>query len=220
MAEALKAAPEAREAWKAMRNDASLAEAAVAAIERSGALEREIDPRPRCIVEDLLTLLGKPGADVPGLELLLRAWRSAPQREVRLRAGRALLDRRETRGIDAVISRLDDVRGNERSIALQALFTRDPRAAFDALSPRFVDPSETAAVILYETLDTLLRDIQDDGKAHWGPSRGWFDADPRWRALCDGWRELPKSHESWGAKQAQGIVEIASWLRKRKRALV
>lgn len=213
LAETLKSSPEAREEWKVVCEDADFAEAACAAIERSGALKHEVEPRVRNIVQDLLTILKTAGTGGVGLELLVSAWRSAPQTEVRLRAGHALVGRKETAGLDALVARLDEARGNERNVALQALFTRDPRAAFDELSPRFSDPSEKSATLLVETLTVLMRDIHDEGKAHWGASRGWFAADPRWRALCDEWHTLPANREEWGKKQAQAIVEVANWLR-------
>lgn len=213
LAEALKSSPEAREAWKAVREDAGLANAACAAIERSGALRREVEPRVRNIVQDLLTMLKAAGPGGAGFDLLVLAWRAAPQSEVRLRAAQALLGRREPAGLDAVVARLDDAQGNERNAVLQAIFTRDPRAAFDALSPRFAAPSEASGALLVETLSVLMWDIHDEGKAHWGPSRGWFAADPRWRALCDQWRTLPTNREAWGAKQSQAVVDVAGWLR-------
>lgn len=216
MVEALKASPESRAAWTRLREDGALANLAIPAIERSGALKQAIEPRPRVLVQDLLTILRKAGPGGPGFELLVSAWNSAPQHEVRLCAAHALNGRAEPRGLDAVIARFDDVKGNERYAALYALFTRDPITAFDELAPRFATPSEEAGEFLEETLNALMRDITDDGKAHWGASRGWFAADPRWRALCGEWRTLPENRDAWGAKRAQEIVEVAGWLRKRK----
>lgn len=187
---------------------------AIVAIERSGARQHEVEPRARVIVQDLLTILENAGPGGPGFDLLVTAWRSAPQHEVRRWAAHALNGRGEPRGLDALIARLDEVKGNERGAALRALFARDPLRAFHELSPRFATPSEDSGSLLDQTLTMLVKDITDDGTSHWGASRGWFAADPRWRALCDDWRTLPLNREAWGAKHAQGIVEVAGWLRK------
>lgn len=152
LAEALKSSPEAREEWKVVCEDTDLADAACAAIGRSGALKHEVEPRVRNIVQDLLTILKTAGTGGVGFELLVLAWRSAPQVEVRLRAAQALVGRNESAGLDALVARLDEALGNERHVALQALFTRNPRAAFDELSPRFSDPSEKSGTLLVETL--------------------------------------------------------------------
>ena len=205
--------PEVRTAWAQLRGDVSLASAAIAAIERSGALTEPLEPRPRMLVEDLLSLLGKVSH---GHDLLLRAWREAPQHEVRQRAGLALLARRQARGLEALAARLDEATGNERVLALQAVFTRDPGEAHAVLSPRFTPPSPRAAGFVYDSLHVLMRDIHDDGRAHWGATRGWFAADPRWMALCEAWTKLPDDRAAWGEREAQGIVEVAGWLRKRK----
>lgn len=212
LAAAHQSGPEARTAWEQLRSDLSLARAAIAAIERSGALTEVLKPRPRMLVEDLLSLLGKVS---DGHDLLLRAWREAPQHEVRQRAALALLARKEARGLEALAARLDEATGNERVLALQAVFTRDPGQAHAVLSPRFSPPSPRAGGFIYDSLHVLMRDIHDDGRAHWGTTRGWFAADPRWMALCEAWTTLPDDRSAWGEREAQGIVELAARLRKR-----
>ncbi|MBK7777742.1 MAG: hypothetical protein IPI43_27095 [Sandaracinaceae bacterium] len=176
--------PEVRTAWAQLRGDVSLASAAIAAIERSGALTEPLEPRPRMLVEDLLSLLGKVSH---GHDLLLRAWREAPQHEVRQRAGLALLARSEARGLEALAARLDEATGNERVLALQAVFTRDPGEAHAVLSPRFTPPSPRAAGFVYDSLHVLMRDIHDDGRAHWErPAAGSRRTRAGWRCAKHG----------------------------------
>ena len=206
------ATPEGREAWKRLRDDPTLADAAVAAIARSGALGAAVEPRPRVIVEDLLSMLRAPGR---GLATLLTAWTEAPQLELRQRAGVVLLARGEPEGLDALVHSLDVARGALRRLSLQALLTRDPASAHDVLSPRFAVASPESADLLYDALHVLMSDLNDDGRAHWGAARRWFHADPRWRVLCVAWKTLPADRAAWGAERAQGIVEVAGWLRKR-----
>ena len=213
---ALHALVEGREAWKLLREDPSITDAAIDAIRRSGALEEVLEPRPRILVEDLLSALRSSRTE-PGLAVLLAVWSSAPQLEVQQRAGLVLVARAEPEGLLALVHSLDEVRGGLRRIALQALFTRDATSAWDALEGRFAAASPEAADVLYETLHVLMSDLNDDGRAHWGASRRWFEADPRWRALCEAWSTLPKDRDAWGRARAQGIVETAAWLRKRVR---
>jgi hypothetical protein len=56
---ALHATAAGREAWKRLRDDLHRVDVAVDAIARSGALSAPLEPRPRVLVEDLLSMLGE-----------------------------------------------------------------------------------------------------------------------------------------------------------------
>ena len=206
-----------RNTWHTLLQDQRLAPHMLAAIERSGALTGALDPRPRLLVEDLLSALGRWHHE-PARPLLQQLW--AGQGELAMRAGHALLAFGDRDALATIAASLDEVTSGELFLALQAVFTLAPALAWDELAPRFAQPSPRAGVVLDATLNLFMRDICDDGKAHWGPTRGWFGADPRWLELCDRWRKLPPPalRPQWGAKQAQRIVECAAWLRKRASA--
>ena len=203
-----------RAAWLALLEDDSLAPHAVAAVERSGALAGEIDARPRILVEDLVSAFGK-WRHQPARSLLAQLWNASG--ELAMRAGHALLAFGDPEALTAVAARLHQAEGGELGLALKAVFTIDPARAWDVLAPRFASPSPRGGILLDATLNLLMRDIWDDGRQHWGRTREWFRADPRWLELCESWRELPPPalRGTWGAAEAQRIVECAAWLRQR-----
>ncbi|MBK9035367.1 MAG: HEAT repeat domain-containing protein [Myxococcales bacterium] len=204
-------------AWRALLADPDIGAAALAAVARSAALGGDLEPRARVIVEDLLSALGQLRHE-PARATLVRCWSTA-QPELRLRAGHALIRFGDRAALEVVAGALDDD-GNRRQLALQAIFTLDPATAWDRLAAAWAAPSQHGGVRLGATLQALMHDLNDDGRAHWGPSRRWFEADPRWLELCRAWTALPApaERERWGPGRAQEIVELAAWLRKRQGA--
>jgi len=203
-----------RDTWHALLADASLAPDALAAIERSGALSGKPEPHCRVLVQDLVSALGRWRYQA-ARQLLERLWSTSGP--LTLRAGLALIAFGDRNALEAVAARLDETASGELRLALQAVFTIDPAHAWERLAPRFAAPSARAGIVLEATLHTLLRDIWDDGKQHWGATRGWFRADSRWLEECNAWRELPPKElrSTWGKAVAQKVVEVAAWLRKR-----
>lgn len=204
-----------RPAWLALLGDPGLAREALAAVLRSGVLEGQVpERRAEMVVEDLISALGaaRHAEARPTLIRIFVAGQSAWQR-----AGDALLRLGDPESLAVVAGTLEGAENAKLRLALRAVFEADAARAFDRLSPRFAEPSERAGLVLYESLVALMRDLTDDGKAHWGPSRRWFERDPRWLELCERWGALPPAEERarWGSQHAQGIVEVAAWLRKR-----
>lgn len=133
-----------------------------------------LDPRARILCEDIITALGAEGHEA-ALPMLTTLWKGG-QRELRIRAGNALLAFDDERAYDILTAQLPNAEPSFLRIAIRAAFARDPMTAYDRLSPHI----ETAGDRFFlEVVHLLYRDHLD---AHLGRSaRGWFRADPRWR---------------------------------------
>lgn len=199
-------------AWSSLLADASLGDAFVAAILRSGALDGRVDPKRKLIVEDLIAALGRLSSDA-SRELLVRLWTATTvASDLRVAAGDALLSRGDDASRRALASSLDRDTGPALNLSLRGLFALAPATAHDRLAPRFEPPGENAAVLLQAVLRLLMNDVLESRKR--GTSTpSLFACDPRWKDLCSRWTATPSPEvvQRWG-DSAHTIHELAVWL--------
>lgn len=161
-------------AWRdVLRAPASAADALARLIETQ---PEPLEPRPRILGEDLITALGKHRHE-PAMPLLSSLWESG-QRELRIRAGHALLAFGDERAYGVLTAALPDLPPPYLRTAVMAEFARDPTSACDRLSPHIEARGEG---FLLAVVDVLHRDHR--GVLLGGTSHRWFHADQRWHDL-------------------------------------
>lgn len=155
-------------AWKQALEDPSAAPDALKRLRESGL--DPLAPRPRVLCEDLISALGAHRYE-PAVGWLTQLWERG-QRELRLRAGIALLAYDAAAVYDVLTSTLPDLEPPYLRIAITAELQRDPHAAFDRLSAHI-----DREIFALQLVDVLHRDHRHLQRAR--PS--WFEMDSRWR---------------------------------------
>lgn len=176
---------------------------------REAVAKMPLAPRPRVLCEDTISALARHRV-ARAEPILVELWQRG-QRELRQRAGLALSRIATPKALD-VLSQEMNLPEPLRRLAIIAVFTRDPRRAFEHLEPLGRDDDD----FLRAVLDVLCRDAWDDGRPHWGACRRWFEADPRWLALVEPLAQKPQRTSTTDDPPNERIAALAYELVQRR----
>lgn len=147
-----------------------------------------LEPHPRNLCEYAITALGQERHEA-AIPLLTTLWEGG-QRELRIRAGHALLAFAEPRAYDVLTAKLSDLEPPHLRTAIMAAFERDASSAFDRLTPHI----QASELFFLAVVDVLFRDRSDALRGR-ASARDWFGADRRWRERLEPLaRRVPKSN--------------------------
>ena len=147
----------------------------------------------------LLDILGERQYE-PARAVLQAVTQDCEEQIVREFAAFALGKFSDPKALDEAAKNIEDANSDLRRVAIDAVFQRDPARAFDRLGKYLDSDNPTAETLLI----VLLIDV--DG----AKPRGWFAADPRWRAHL---HRMVDAHDRVGFWTAWSVLAAAGDVR-------